>query len=91
MAGVEFSKKKRKEKGGLDFFPKGEVGKMGVCFKKGGYHLFSNSVVLSSVIFPLVFGVCVFCLFTPLLSIMCVLQEEASLLASNQQIYHFYK
>ena len=35
-------KKKRKEKGGLDFFPKWDVGKMGVCFKKGGITYFQT-------------------------------------------------
>ena len=34
---------------------------------------------------------CVFCLFTPFLSVFGVSQEEASLIASNLQIYDFYK
>ena len=34
---------------------------------------------------------CVFCLFTPYLSIIFAFRENLSLTESNQQIYHFYK
>ena len=37
------------------------------------------------------FGVCVLFIYTILISIICVSQEEPSLIASNEQIDTFYK
>ena len=63
--------------------------------RRQGHHLFSYYWRLSSVIFLWVFGVYAPCLFTFIysisISIICVSQEQLSLIASNQQIYDFYK
>ena len=59
--------------------------------KKEGYHLFSYQLTLSSIIFHWVFGackcvcVCVFCLFTPLVSVFVFYRKNLVLVASNQQ------
>ena len=46
---------------------------------------------LSNVIFLYLFGVCVLFIYTISMSNICVWQEELSLIASNEQIYTFYK
>ena len=81
------------KKSGSDFFHEtGGVGKIGgVVLKKGVSLIFI--LPLSNVTFFWVFGVCVcvcfvYCLFTPFLSVLFVFH---SLIASNQQIYDFYK
>ena len=66
--------------------------KYGVVLNKGWYHLLSYSLTLSSVIFLWIFGVCVFLFkYTISTSIICVSLKELTLIASNQQIYDFYK
>ena len=74
------------EKRGVQIFPinNGAVGKIGgvVVFKKkkGG-----------GVIFLWVFSVCVLFIYTMSISTICASQEKPHFIATNQQIYDFYK
>ena len=75
MGALSFRKFYKKES---LYFPrkKGGVGEIGwSCFKKGVPLIFL--LTLSSIIFLRVFGICVFCLFTPIsTSIIFVSHEE---------------
>ena len=77
--------------GGSDFsYKKGGVGKIGGCFTKGRVPLIFI-LTFSGVKFLEVFDVCVLFVYTISISIICVSQEEPSLIAPNQQMYDFYK
>ena len=85
--------------GGSDFsLKKGGVGKIGgVVLKKGVityFHTYYSFPVLS--FFECLVCVCVcvclcVCVCVVSIGIICVSQEEPSLIASNQRIYDFYK
>ena len=81
-----------KNEGGSDFSHKKRgVGKIGrLLLKKRGITYFHTEPFSCYLSFT-VWCVCVLSIYIFNISILCVLQEELSLMKSNQQIYNLYK
>ena len=96
--GFQFSNFSKK-RGGIQIFPikmEGlvkQLGILGVFFlKRGGLSLiFILTNPFQCYLSLSVWCVCVLFIYTVSISIICVSQEEPNLIASNQQMYDFYK
>ena len=85
--------KKGGGEGGSDFsHKKGGIGNRGCFLKKGvGSLIFMLTNPFQCYLSLSVWCVCVLFIYTISIRIICVSQEEPSLIVSNQQIYDFYK